>query len=160
MPFVDYPNVFCLHADISNLPVRTGVSDFCWSVQVIQHLAHEKRKAAFEELKRIQKPGSEFFIAWVRNVPLIRLIYSLLGRKYHDKGFMRDGMFLQRFDEEIKADLKYSFAEYHLQYSENLFYPELRISPRSELIACLDMMQGKTFIAKWLARQTEIWGRT
>lgn len=106
MPFKDYPNVLCFHADISSLPVRGGVSDFCWSVQVIQHLPEEKRKAAFEEIKRIQKPGAGSYVAWVRPVPLIRLVYSLLGRKYHVKGVMRDGMFLQCFDDEIEADLK------------------------------------------------------
>lgn len=160
MPFKDYPNVLCFHADISSLPVRGGVSDFCWSVQVIQHLPEEKRKAAFEEIKRIQKPGAGFYVAWVRPVPLIRLAYSLLGRKYHVKGVMRDEMFLQRFDDEIEADLKSFFKEYHLQYSETLFYPELKISPRSGLVEYLDMMIGKTFLAKWLARQTEIWGCT
>lgn len=68
-------------------------------------------------------------------------------------------MYLQRFDEEIESEIKNIFINYHLQYSETLFHPELKLMPYNSWIVYADIILGETFIAPLFARQVEIWGR-
>ncbi len=160
MPFNDYPNVLCLQSDIVDIPIQHHSSDFCWSVQMLQHLQPVKRIAAFREILRIQKSGAGFYIAWLRSVPFLKFIYSILGKDYHLKGDIKGGrMFLQRFDEEIESEMKNIFTNYYLEYSETLFHPELKLIPYNSWIGYADIILGKTFIAQLFARQVEILGR-
>ncbi|MDQ7822530.1 MAG: class I SAM-dependent methyltransferase [Candidatus Eremiobacteraeota bacterium] len=157
MPFDRYPNVLCLQSDILHLPIISHMADFIWSVQVMQHLPQDKRKRTLNEMKRIGKPLCRFYIAWIRSVPLIELIYSILRRKYHKKGILSSGMFFQRYDREVEEEFNNLFSV-KKSYSEGLFHPELRLISKNNLVGIIDDLICSTFLGYLCARQIEIWG--
>lgn len=159
MPYAEYSNVLCLQADISDMPLPDGVTDYCWSVQVLQHLPPVKRRDALKEIKRVQKAGAGLYIAWVRATPIIRAMYYLFGKRYHIKGELPDGVFYQRFDAEIETEVRNVFSSCEIRYSETLFHPELRLRPDSILMGKADLALSSSPTAYLLARQAEIYGR-
>lgn len=158
MPYHEYPNVLCIHSDISELPVEDFTVDYCWSVQVLQHLPPEKRRTVFHKISRLLKPHGRFYFGWLRSVPLVRSVYALFRKPYHEVGSTIGGMYLQRFDEEIRGELSAEFGHVDLTLSETLFHPDLRWAPSSRIIGALDLWLGRTPVARLLARQVEIWG--
>jgi len=158
MPFREYPNVLCVHADLVDLPLEDATADYCWSVQVLQHLPRDKRYRGYREIKRVLKPGGRLYLAWVRPVPLVRLAYALLRKTYLERGSTANGMFLQRFNEDTWRELCEQFDDVRLTYSETLFHPDLHWAPRSRVAAWLDQCLGRTPLARLLARQAEVWG--
>ncbi len=155
MPFHEYPNVLCLHSDVTAVPLEDHVVDCCWSVQVLQHLPPEKRRIGFQEINRLLNQQGRFYFAWLRSVPLARFAYALFGKPYHQRGFLDERTYLQRFDNEIHKELIAEFGPSRLTYSETLFHPDLRWAPSSRLIGALDLWLGKTRLARLLARQVE-----
>ncbi len=158
MPFDEYPNVLCLHADITDLPFEDHIADYCWSVQAYQHLPSYKRIEGFQELRRVLKPNSRFYLGWLRSVPVVRCLYALLGKAYHELGYTPGGTYLQRFDRTVSEELNRTFPACRLSYSETLFHPELRFVPSNLMIGAIDLWLGSTLVAPLLARQIEIWG--
>ncbi len=160
MPFHEYPNVLCLHADITDLPLETRVADFCWSVQVHQHLPPAKRLSCFKELKRVMRPGGKFYFAWLRTVGIVKSVHAILGKRYLTVGQTAGGSYLHRFDEMIRTELTGEFPKYRLTYSETLFHPDLGCTASSSIMGTFDLWLGSTRVAPLLARQVEIWGES
>ncbi len=158
MPFHEYPNVLCLHADIADLPLENHLVDYCWSVQAHQHLPPVKRRCAFKELKRIMKPSARFYLAWLRAVPLVKWVYWLLRKPYHEGAQAGEGTYFQRYDETISQELRAEFGSFHLRYSEVLFHPDLAWSPSNRAMGAMDLWLSSALVAPFLARQVEIWG--
>jgi SAM-dependent methyltransferase len=158
MPFERYPNVICLQASILDLPLRDAVADLAWSVQVMQHLAEVERRVAFRELRRVLKDGGAFYIAWLREVAPVRALFALLGKEYHLRGQTPYGLYHDRFNEEIHADLQKVFPFGRTSRSESLFHPELRIRPHAEWIGGIDLAVSSSILGRLLARQAEFFG--
>jgi len=158
MPFDHYPNVLCVQADLVDLPLEDEVADYCWSVQVLQHLPQEKRRQGLQEIKRVLKPNGRFYFGWLRSVPLVKFIFRLFGRPYLERGTTQGGVFLQRFDQEVSRELREAFTVISRTYSETLFHPDLHWAPSSPGVSALDLCLAKTPAAPWLARQSEVWG--
>jgi|GEM_PF-2574593 len=158
LPFADYPNVLCLHADIADLPLRDRLADGCWSVQAFQHLPPERRRSGLEEVKRIVKPGGSCHLTWVRSVPAAKFVHRLFGKSYHEQGLAVSGMHFYRFDERIEAEVRQTFRDVRLTYSETLFHPDLHLAGAGPIAAWLDRQLAASPLASVLARQIEIQG--
>ena len=158
MPFHEYPNVLCLHADIADLPFENHMVDYCWSVQAHQHLPPDKRRCALKELKRIMKPGARFYLAWLRAAPLVKFVYWLLRKPHYEAAQAGEGTYFQRFDETVSQEIRAEFPSFHQTYSEVLFHPDLLWSPSNPGLAAVDLRLSSSPVAPLLARQVEIWG--
>lgn len=158
LPFREYPNVLCLHADIADLPLDDHLADGCWSVQAFQHLPPERRLSGLEEVKRILTPGGQCHLTWVRSVPAARFIHRLFGRSYHQQGMAVSGMHFYRFDDRIEAELRDTFRDIRLAYSETLFHPDLHLAGSGTIVSWLDRWLASSRLAPVLARQIEIQG--
>jgi SAM-dependent methyltransferase len=158
MPFQVHRNVICLQASAGDLPIRSEAVSALWTVQVLQHLPPQNRAKALVELARILGSGGAFYVAWLRPVPLLRLIYALAGKRYHLTGNTSYGLYLDRFGPEVSAELHRVFPSGRITYSESLFHPELRCRPRSCWVGNLDEMVSSTPLCRAIARQTEFSG--
>lgn len=159
LPLRDYPNVLCIQTSATDLPLRDGIATLYWSVQVFQHLRREARKRAFAELKRVLAAGGSYYLAWIRPVPAMRLVYALFGRKYHVRGDTPYGLYLDRFDESVEAEVRNELPGGHVTRSESLFHPELRLRPRATSLAAVDAILSTSPLGKIIARQAEYSGR-
>ena len=125
----------------------------------MQHLSGADRQTALSEMRRILQPEGTFYIAWIRNVPVVRGVRRLLGRSYHVQGRTASGLYLDRFSPEVLRQILSILPEGHVSYSETLFHPDLRIRSRAGWLGAIDLMIASTPLAAALARQAEVAGR-
>lgn len=159
MPPSRWPNVLCLKASVMDVPLQNDVATAVWSVQVLQHLVLNDRSRALAEMERILGSPGSFYLAWVRPVPFVRVVYRLFGRHYHIAGNTSYGLYLDRFDDSTHGELRRVFPSGRVTFSEALFHPEMRIRPRSRWIGDLDRMVSSTPVAPFVSRQAEFSGQ-
>jgi len=158
MPVERHPNVLCVQASILDLPIRDAVVDLCWSVQVMQHIPKSERMIAFREMRRVLKPGAAFYIAWLRQVPAVKAMFALFRKRYHRNGETPQGLYLDRFDDSIRDELRTLFPSGATSRSESLFHPELKLRPRARWIGAIDMALSDSPLGGAFARQAEFSG--
>jgi SAM-dependent methyltransferase len=159
MPFSEHSNVLCVQASAVDLPLRAGVARLAWTVQVLQHLHPEDREKALAEMERILVYGGSFYVAWLRPVPLMKIVYRVAGKKYHVAGDTPSGLYVDRFDAAIETELRRVFPAGRVTLSESIFHPELRIRPRSRWAGALDAAISSMPLGRLAARQAEFSGR-
>jgi ubiquinone/menaquinone biosynthesis C-methylase UbiE/uncharacterized protein YbaR (Trm112 family) len=92
-------NVHWIQADISRLPLRSGVADRVLSSQVFEHLpGREVREGAVDEAARILKAGGTFVISVYRD----SWFWRLLGPK---EGYHPGGIYYCRLTNQEFKDL-------------------------------------------------------
>ena len=100
MPFNQFPNVLCLQADATHLPLTAGISQLTWSVQVLQHLLHAEERRLQRRIgvshQGIPK-AAEFFASQQIGKPGARTresfacpVYAFCGSQALRVGFRRE----------------------------------------------------------------------
>ncbi|PJZ58161.1 class I SAM-dependent methyltransferase [Leptospira barantonii] len=120
--------VFLLHADATSLPFQDLIFDGVWTVQTFQHIPDFK-KACSEAFRVLKKEGT--FINYSLNLtPLNRILYSLLGKKFHTEGKLEGSFLLNKANKAQKKILTDLYGEGNVKegYSECLFHPDLRLT--------------------------------
>jgi len=159
MPFSRHPNVLCVQASALDLPLRDDIVSVAWTVQVLQHLHPEQRAMALREIDRVLRSEGEFYVAWLRPVPMMKAVFRLFGKRYHEAGETSYGLYLDRFGPGIEAELREVFSSGHTSLSESLFHPELRLRPRNRWSGRIDAALSTSPLGSLLARQAEFRGR-
>ena len=79
-------------------------------------------------------------------------------RKVDQAGYY-DALYIKYYTEKHFQELVKKFeasVTYKISYTENLFHPEFRLTPRSSFIAFADVLIQKTPFAKLLGRQISL----
>jgi SAM-dependent methyltransferase len=158
MPLDRHPNVLCVQASALDLPLRDRTVALAWTVQVLQHLGADQRAVAFREMHRVLRRAGLFYIAWLRPVPMVRMVYRLFAKRYHETGVTPYGLYLDRLVPAVRDELLRAFPTAQLTLSESVFHPELRIRPGGRGTAALDRIISRSPLGRLMARQAEISG--
>ena len=75
----DNPNAHFVQADIFNMPFRTGLFDFAYSIGVLHHLPDPR--AGFDALKKLPRKGGDVFV-WVYGLKGMKLSYRLSHMRF------------------------------------------------------------------------------
>ncbi|AOP33702.1 methyltransferase [Leptospira tipperaryensis] len=121
-------SVYLVHADATSLPFSNEVFDGVWTVQTFQHIPDFK-KACSEAYRVLKKNG--VFVNYSLNItPFNRMIYFLLGKKYHLEGRLEGSFLLNKANKVQKEDLISLYGEGNVKegYSECFFHPDLRLT--------------------------------
>ena len=152
MPFSQFPNVLCLQADATHLPLTAGISQLTWSVQVLQHLPPEKLNSALREIRRIAAHNSSAYLVWLNTPQLIRFAYFLKKKQYHVRG-QSPQFWLDRFNGDTLKMLKQNFNNVSVDFSEIVFQPELGFRPTKNKYYKIDRILSKFPGARLIGRQ-------
>ena len=121
-------NIFLIHGDATNLIFDDSVFDGYWSVQVLQHIPNYE--LCVKEAHRVLKNGAAFANYSFNTQWFVRMVYLLLGKKYHINGYIPEVYFMARASniqfEMIKAI--FGTNEVKRRYTEILFSPELKVN--------------------------------
>ena len=157
------PNLVC--ASLNAIPLGGLSFDLAQSVQVYQHIerledVRASLRFVFDELLA---PGGEL---WVENLSYAsaRLVHGLrsLGRDRLEPEQQTDDYFLRRYSARQMAALldgTPSLASLRVRHSENLFHPEVRMTPRSRAVARAELALERTPLARAMGRQVRLEAR-
>jgi ubiquinone/menaquinone biosynthesis C-methylase UbiE len=153
--------VLLVHANALALPFPSEGSNFrgfdaVWTVQVFQHIP--KFEDACFEAFRVLSPHGIFMCFSLQVVPLVYLLYRLLGRNYHIEGEVSGLFYLARANlRQRKIISKIFGGNVTERYSEHLFNPELKLTfsgRERSIIGRLDAYLGRfPIVGRWIARQ-------
>jgi SAM-dependent methyltransferase len=151
--------IILMHADAMNLPFPDAANDGfdgIWTVQVFQHIPGFLR--ACSEARRVLKPGGYFINYSLHATPLNRLIYAILGKKFHIEGPIPNMFYLRRATDAQLHELRSVFGgDVSERYTECLFHPDLRLNftgRKGSAFGRLDILLSHIpRIAWWIARQ-------
>lgn len=153
--------VALMHADASCLPFSDAEDslhgfDAVWTVQVFQHIPDFE--GACREAHRVLKPYGRFINYSLHTTPLNRMIYYLLGKKFHIEGMWNDSFYLNRANNSQRKVIADIFGgKVKDRYTECLFHPDLKLtfSGRIDsLFGLLDKHLGMlNWLGRWIARQ-------
>ncbi|MDL5246441.1 class I SAM-dependent methyltransferase [Leptospira weilii] len=150
-------HAYLVHADATSLPFQDQTFDGVWTVQTFQHIPNFK-KACSEAFRVLKKEG--IFINYsLSSTPMNRIVYSLLGKKFHQEGKLEGSFFLNRASvgqKKILIDL-YGKQNVREGYSECFFHPDLRLTfsgRKNNFFGILDYYYSKIYwFNSFLARQ-------
>jgi hypothetical protein len=157
------PNLVC--ASLNAIPLDGLRFDLAQSVQVYQHIedlddVRTSLRFVFDELLA---PGGEL---WVENLNYAsaRLVHGLrsLGRDRLEPEQQTDHYFLRRYRARQMAALLSDapgLASLQVRHSENLFHPEVRMTPRSRAVARAELRLERTPLARLAGRQVRLEAR-
>ncbi|EMN24405.1 class I SAM-dependent methyltransferase [Leptospira kirschneri] len=150
-------HVYLVHADATSLPFQDQIFDGVWTVQTFQHIPDFKK--ACSEAFRVLKSEGTFINYSLNKTPMNRIIYFLLGKKFHSEGKVEGSFFLNRANiaqKEILVDF-YGRKNVVEGYSECFFHPDLRITfsgRKNNFLGILDYYYSKIYgLNTLLARQ-------
>lgn len=149
-------DIFLVHGDATSLIFDDNTFDGWWSVQTLQHIPDFRR--AVVEAWRVLKPGGIFANYSLNSQALVKLIYKLLGRRYHVAGCLPGSFYLTRASHEQVRQIEQIFSNScRRRYSEVIFSPELTIrfpGKEGSIIGWFDsFLSSYTPICSWIARQ-------
>jgi ubiquinone/menaquinone biosynthesis C-methylase UbiE len=120
-------NVFLIHGDATNLNFKDDIFDGYWSVQTLQHVP--SFSSAIDEAYRVLRHDGVFVNYSLNNQKMIKFIYKLFNKKYHEDGMLKGRFYLDRASEKQLNYIQNRFNNNVKQrFSEILFSPELGIS--------------------------------
>lgn len=145
-----------VHADATTLPFQNEVIDGIWTVQTLQHIP--SYIDVYRESYRVLKKKGRFINYSLHINPVVQYIYSVLGKKYHEKGKINNSFYLRRACDQQKMDLENIFSrKVYDSYSECLFHPELKLTftgKENSLLGKIDCyVCNLSVIPKMIARQ-------
>ncbi|MCW7482117.1 class I SAM-dependent methyltransferase [Leptospira kanakyensis] len=149
--------VFLVHADATSLPFPDHSFSAVWTVQVFQHIPNFQK--ACQEAHRVLKANGIFKNYSLNITPVVRIIYSLFGKKYHIAGIPAGNFFLNRASDEQKQIIIDLFGKtkFRESYSESFFHPDLKITfsgRKGNFFGYLDYYFSKIgILSKFIARQ-------
>ncbi|EMJ96558.1 methyltransferase domain protein [Leptospira alstonii serovar Pingchang str. 80-412] len=150
-------NVYLIHADATSLPFQDQVFEGVWTVQTFQHIPDFKK--ACSEAYRVLKPNGIFINYSLNATPFNRIIYFLVGKKYHKEGKIEGSFLLNKASKAQKEILIDLYGKRHVWecYSECLFHPDLKLTftgRRNDFFGILDYYLSKIYgLNAFLARQ-------
>tara|TARA_B100000315_G_C14590669_1_gene595557 strand:+ start:263 stop:1186 length:924 start_codon:yes stop_codon:yes gene_type:complete len=155
----DENHVLFIQANAGRLPIKTKSVSGIWSVQVTQHFSVSIMKLFLKETKRILKDNFLIEIYNLNSPWFHKVIYKLLGKKYHIKG--KNGeITLNRMNGRELSSLwstVFNKASFEIGYSEFLFHPDLRFKLKGEYTSFFDRVLSKlSGTGKIFARQIHI----
>jgi SAM-dependent methyltransferase len=145
-----------VHADATALPFPDEVIDGVWTVQTLQHIP--SYIIAFHESYRVLKKDGRFINYSLHITPVIKFIYKMLEKNYHENGDVKDLFYLRRANNKQKEELSNIFTgEVFDKFSECLFHPDLKLTftgKEGSWIGRLDYYLGNcSVISNLIARQ-------
>lgn len=156
--------VILVHANALSLPFPTASAghrgfDGVWTVQTFQHIPNFEQ--ACMDACRVLAVGGFFVCYSMQAVSWIRLLYRLLGKKYHISGLSKPGtgqMYLNRADKCQEQLISEVFkADVNVRYTECLFHPDVKITfpgKENSLVGKFDAwFGGSNCLNRLLARQ-------
>jgi len=116
-----------VHADATTLPFPCDIFDGIWTVQALQHIPSYIK--VFHESYRVLKKNAKFINYSLHITPITKLIYSVLGKDYHEDGDIKDLFYLRRANKKQKEELSAIFnGDIVDKYCECFFHPDLRLT--------------------------------
>jgi len=150
-----------MRADATNLPFSSATAasagfDGIWTVQVFQSIPDFA--LACREAHRVLKPGGRFANYSLHITPLNRMIYRLLGKRFHTEGMVENALHLARANDGQRQSVAEIFGgEVVDRYTECLFHPDLRLTFTGRFgssMGKLDAGMGDfPLLGRWIARQ-------
>lgn len=120
-------NIFLIHGDATNLNFDNDLFDGCWTVQTLQHIP--KYSLAIDEIYRVLKHEGVFCNYSFNVQTIIKMIYILFGKDYHENGITDEGIHLDRASKKQLEYVKRKFNNsVEQRVSEILFSPELGVT--------------------------------
>ncbi|WP_061221486.1 class I SAM-dependent methyltransferase [Leptospira borgpetersenii] len=140
--------VYLVHADATSLPFQDQIFDGVWTVQTFQHIPDFKK--ACSEAFRVLKSEGTFINYSLSSTPMNRIIYFLLGKKFHQEGKLEGSFFLNRANDTQKKILTDLYGEQNVTegYSECFFHPDLRLTfsgRKNNFFGILDYYYSKIY---------------
>lgn len=160
------PNLLC--ASLSAIPLKNIKFDLIWSTQVYQHIPDAKEiESSFDYvIRHLLKRGCLFVVdnlnynyLYRRFLVTMKNILKSTTRREADLARYYDGLYTKYYTKKDFQELVGKFqadVTYEISYTENLFHPEFRLTPRSSFIAFADVLIQKTPFAKLLGRQISL----
>jgi ubiquinone/menaquinone biosynthesis C-methylase UbiE len=153
--------VFLMEADATALPFKIGEDftgfDGVWTVQTFQHIPDFSK--AVSEAWRVLQPGGYFANYSLHITPMNRLIYRLLGKKFHISGEVKGSYYLERANQKQRDIIAAAFGASGMvdRYTECIFHPDLKFGftgKERSLLGGLDILLSKVpLINRLIARQ-------
>ena len=149
-------NIFLVLADATELPFSNELFDAVWTVQTLQHIY--SFKMAIREIFRVLKIGGYFSNYSFNSQPHIKFIKIILGKKYIKKGFLDNGLWLERAsDSQISYIKKIFKTKIIKRFTELIFSPEIKfIYPNKfyNFLGFIDANLSNNYgVFSWFARQ-------
>ncbi len=147
--------VALVHGDATDLPFPDGSFDAFWTVQAFQHIP--QFPLACQEAYRVMTRGP-FACYSLHAAPLVRAVYRLFGRPFHQQGQLGTAFYLARASAEQRRVVAEVFhGKASVRYSECLFHPDLRLTftgGEHSLLGKLDaQLSDWPMLARLVARQ-------
>jgi len=148
--------IFLVHADATNLSFPDSCFDGAWTVQTLQHIYDFD--IAINEIHRVIKVNGYFSNYSFNRQPHINLICKILGKKYINRGYFENGLWLERASKNQRRIIENIFcSNIEERFSEIIFSPELKLtfsSMEGSLLGKLDKVLSNNYgFLAWLARQ-------
>jgi ubiquinone/menaquinone biosynthesis C-methylase UbiE len=122
--------VALMHADATSLPFPDAKNfygfDGIWTVQVFQHIPDFA--LACKEAYRVLKNGGSFVNYSLHATPINRMVFFMLGKKFHIQGTAKNNFHLTRANNSQLQIVKDIFGEVKNRYTELFFHPDLRLT--------------------------------
>lgn len=157
--------VALMHADATSLPFPDAENfygfDGVWTVQVFQHIPDFA--LACKEAYRVLKSGGNFVNYSLYATPFNRIVYFILGQKFHIQGTAKNNFYLTRANNSQLQIVKDIFGEVKNRYTELFFHPDLRLTiggRAGSLLGRLDAhMSEMSCVGYYFARQRSFEGK-
>ena len=144
-------NIYLVLGDATDLIFDDESFDGYWTVQTLQHVPNFN--SAIEESYRVLKTEGMFANYSLNNQAIVKLIYTILGKKYYTFGFKLAAASEKQFNciQNLYGDHSYK------RYSEIIYEPGLKLifpGRKGSLIGWIDSkLSGKQSILATIARQ-------
>lgn len=116
-----------VHADATALPFPDQTFDGFWTVQTFQHIPDFQQ--ACREAHRVLRNGGRFENYSLHTTPVVRFIFRLFGRPYHQEGMVKGLFHLSRANDGQMHILSEIFGEKaKSRYTECLFHPDIKLT--------------------------------
>lgn len=132
-------NIFLIHGDATSLIFEDNTFDGYWSVQALQHIPDFNKAVC--EAHRVLKKGGIFANYSLNNQFIIRVIYRIIGKKYHTEGVIPGLYYLARAsDKQIKIIYEVFSNTITKRFTEILFQAIGSSGKERSLIGKIDSM--------------------
>lgn len=146
-------NIFLVHGNATSLIFEDNTFDGYWSVQALQHIPNFK-KAIYEAYRVLKRGGIFANYSW-NNQLLIRLIYGLIGKKYHIEGEIPGSYYLARASNKQRRLISEVFSNTVERRFTEIIFPLINSSGKEKsLIGKIDsMLSSNNFLFSIIANQ-------
>ena len=149
-------NIFLVLADATELPFSKELFDAVWTVQTLQHIYSFKK--TINEIYRVLKKGGYFCNYSFNYQPHVYILKKFLGKKYINKGYLENGLWLERASKFQLSYIKKIFrTKIKKRYTEIIFSPEIKFIYPNKIYDLLGKIDGNLGndhgFFSWFARQ-------